>query len=269
MNLFNLLAIGDIIGTFGVEYIKKMLWNIRGEYNIHCVVANGENSADGNGIDIKSAKAIIGGGADMITTGNHIWHKKEIYQFLDESEYVIRPANYPDSCPGKGYNILDVMGYKILFINLLGCVYIDSASESPFITADKIFSREKGRYDFAVIDIHAEATSEKLALAKYIDGNPELKAAVIFGTHTHVQTADEQILKNGAGYITDLGMTGSADSIIGVKNENIIQKFLTKMPVKFEVEERDIQLDGVVFSLDLDNFKCVGIERIKIQRQNK
>lgn len=265
MKSFNLLAIGDVMGTSGVEHTKKILWELRKEHSIHCVAANGENSADGNGIDIKSAKALIGGGVDIITTGNHVWQKKEIYQFLDESEYIIRPANYPDSCPGKGYNILDVMGYKILFINLLGCVFMDAASESPFVAVNKIFSREKGNYEFAVVDFHAEATSEKLALAKYIDsGNPGFKAAAIFGTHTHVQTADEQILKNGAGYITDLGMTGSTDSVIGVKNENMIQRFVTKMPVRFEVEDRDIQLNGAVFNLDLESFKCIGVKRIKI-----
>jgi metallophosphoesterase (TIGR00282 family) len=225
---------------------------------------NGENVAGGNGIDIKSAKILIDSGVDMITAGNHIWHKKDIYQFLDESINIIRPANYPDSCPGKGYNILNIMGYKILFINLLGTVFMDSAIESPFITVQKIFNREKSNYDFAVIDIHAEATGEKIALAKYIDNdNPEFKASVIFGTHTHVQTADEQILKNGAGYITDLGMTGGADSILGIKNECVIQRFLTKMPTKFDTEENEIQLNGVIFTLNLQNFVCTDIKRMK------
>jgi calcineurin-like phosphoesterase len=141
---------------------------------------------------------------------------------------------------------------------------MDAAIESPFITVSKIFSREKNNYDFAVVDIHAEATGEKIALAKYIDnGNPEFKAGVIFGTHTHVQTADEQILRNGAGYITDLGMTGGTDSILGIKNECVIQRFLTKMPTKFEPEENQIKLDGVVFTLDLKNYVCTNIRRIK------
>lgn len=264
MELFNLLAVGDIVGPSGVEYTKKILWKCREEYNIHCVVANGENTALGNGIDTKAAKTLIDCGVDMITAGNHIWHRKDIYQFLDESPYIIRPANYPDSCPGKGYNTINIYGYKILFINLLGNVYMDAAIESPFITVNKIFNREKDNYDFSVVDIHAEATGEKIALAKYIDsGNPKFKAGVIFGTHTHVQTADEQILKNGAGYITDLGMTGGADSILGVKNECVIQRFLTKMPTKFEPEENQIRLDGVIFTLDLQNYVCTGIRRIK------
>ena len=264
MELFNLFAIGDIIGPFGVEYVKKILWKCREEYNIHCVVANGENTASGNGIDLKSAKALIESGVDMITTGNHVWHRKDIYQFLDESAYILRPANYPDLCPGRGHSIIDVFGYKILFMNLLGTVFMDSAIESPFITLQKIFSREKDNYDFAVVDIHAEATGEKLALAKYIDNNnSEYKASVIFGTHTHVQTSDEQILKSGAGYITDLGMTGGADSVLGIKNECVVQRFLTKMPTKFEPEETQIRLDGVVFTLDLKNYACTNIQRIK------
>ena len=264
MEMFNLLAVGDIIGSHGVDYIKKALWKCREEYNINCVVANGENAANGNGIDSKAMRALIDGGVDIITTGNHVWHRKDIYQVLDESAYIIRPANYPDVCPGKGYSIIDILGYKILFINLLGTVFMDSAIESPFITVPKIFNREKGNYDFAVVDIHAEATGEKLALAKYIDnGNPEFKASVIFGTHTHVQTADEQILKKGTGYITDLGMTGGKDSILGIKNDCVIQRFLTKMPTKFDTEENEIQLDGVIYKVNLRNYLCEGVQRIK------
>ena len=263
MGMFNILCVGDIVGTPGVEFIKRNLWRLRKENDIQCVVANGENSAKGNGIDIVSATSVSDAGVDMITTGNHVWQKKEMQDYIDECKYIIRPANYPDSCPGTGYNIIDINGYKILFINLLGNLYIEPSLESPFVTADRIFAREKDRFDFAVIDIHAEATSEKIALAKYIDQN--YKARVIFGTHTHIQTADEQILKNGAGYITDLGMTGGFDSILGVKNEIVIQKFLTKMPIKFEVCEENIELRGIIAKIETDsgNFKCVEINRVK------
>ncbi|MCL1859893.1 MAG: TIGR00282 family metallophosphoesterase [Oscillospiraceae bacterium] len=261
--MLNILCVGDIIGASGVEFIKKNLWNIRKNNNIGCVVANGENSANGNGIDPKSAGAIFESGVDVITTGNHVWQKNNIYDFLDENKFILRPANFPDFCPGAGYNIIDIMGYKILFINLLGTVFMEPGIESGFITADRIFLRENDNYDFAVIDIHAEATSEKNALAKYIDGK-NLKAGIIFGTHTHVQTADEKILKNGAGYITDLGMTGPADSVLGIKNELIIQKFLTKMPVKFEVSDDNIELQGIICKIETEtkNFKCVEIKRI-------
>jgi len=261
MGTFNILCVGDIIGSPGVDFVRRNLWNLRKNNNIECVVANGENSANGNGIDSKSASMIFESGADVITTGNHVWHRKEFYNFLDENKFVLRPANYPDICPGAGYNIINIIGYKILFINLLGTVFMEDGLESAFITADRIFLREKDNFDFAVIDIHAEATSEKNALAKYIDGK-NLNAGIIFGTHTHVQTADEKILKNGAGYITDLGMTGASDSVLGIKNELIIQKFLTKMPVKFEVGDDGIELQGVICKIDTGNFKCVEIKRI-------
>lgn len=266
MKTINILCVGDIVGLPGVEFIKQNLWRIRRENDIACVVANGENSAKGNGIDISSATAILDAGADMITTGNHVWNKKEFRDYLDGNKYILRPANYPDLCPGLGYNIIDISGYKILFINLLGNLYIEPSLDSPFTTADRIFAREKGRFDFAVIDIHAEATSEKIALAKYIDGSHDNnKAALIFGTHTHIQTADEQILQNGAGYITDLGMTGGFDSILGVKNELIIQKFLTKMPTKFEVCGEGIELRGIIAKIETEsgNFKCVEINRVR------
>jgi metallophosphoesterase (TIGR00282 family) len=257
----NILAVGDIIGAAGVAFLKKNLWDFRRDNKIDCVIANGENSAPGNGIDIKSANLIIESGVDMITTGNHVWHKKEIYNYMDENNYILRPANYPAACPGAGYNIINISGYKILFINLMGTVYFDLGLESPFETADKIFARERANFDFAVIDIHAEATGEKVALAKYIDGN--YKAGLIFGTHTHIQTADEQILKNGAGYITDLGMTGGSDSVLGVKSELIIKKYLTRMPVKFEPCEENIELRGVIAKINEKDFKCEEIKRVK------
>jgi hypothetical protein len=261
MKKFNILCIGDIVGAPGVEFIKRNLWNIRKENDIDCVVANGENAANGNGIDSKSANIIFEAGADVITTGNHVWKKKDIYSFLDGNNFILRPANFPGACPGLGYNIINISGYKILFINLLGTVYMESGIESPFTAADRIFSREAGGYDFAVIDIHAEATSEKKAFAIYTD-TKKVKAGLIFGTHTHVQTADEKILENGAGYMTDLGMTGSSNSVLGIKSEAIIQRFLTKMPVKFEVCDQNMELQGAIAEIDAVNFRCAGIKRI-------
>jgi len=260
MDFMNILCVGDIVGDPGVAFVKKHLRSLRKTHGIGCVVANGENSAGGNGIDPKSAAAIFESGADMITTGNHVWQKKSFHGFLDENGYVIRPANYPDASPGMGYNIAAINGYRILFVNLLGTVYMEPGIESGFFCADRIFSREAGNYDFAVVDIHAEATSEKYALAKYIDAK-NAKAAVIFGTHTHVQTADEQILPHGAGYITDLGMTGPADSILGIKTDAVIQKFLTQLPAKFEVGEGEASLQGVICKIETRHFKCVDIKR--------
>jgi metallophosphoesterase (TIGR00282 family) len=266
MEFLNILCVGDIVGAPGVEFIKNNLWDFRKANAIDCVVANGENSAaGGNGIDPKSAGAIFESGADVITTGNHVWQKKEFYGFLDENGYVLRPANYPDASPGAGYNIVNISGYRILFVNLLGTVYMEPGIESGFSAADRIFGREAGNYDFAVIDIHAEATSEKNALAKYIDSK-DISASVIFGTHTHVQTSDEKILKNGAGYITDLGMTGPGDSVLGMKNELIIQKFLTKLPVRFEVGEGDVSLSGVICKIETRCFRCAEICRVNFTK---
>ena len=259
----NILAVGDIIGAAGAAFLRGNLWRFRRENKIDCVVANGENAAGGGGIDAKSADLITESGVDVITTGNHIWHRKDIYNYLDGNRHILRPANYPASCPGAGYNIIDISGYKILFVNLLGTVYFDLGLESPFDTADRIFAREKDNFDFAVVDIHAEATGEKVALAKHIDAN--YKAGLIFGTHTHVQTADEQILKNGAGYITDLGMTGAFDSVLGVKNELVIKKYLTKMPVKFEMCEESIELWGIIAKINETDFKCEEIKRVRFQ----
>jgi len=264
----NILAIGDVMGAAGVKFLQDNLWGFRRANNIDCVVANGENTAagNGNGMDIKSANALIESGVDVITTGNHVWQKKEIYEYLDEKKHTLRPANFSDKLPGTGYTILDISGYKILFANFLGNVYMDFGAASygiasPFDTADRIFAREKDNFDFAVIDIHAEATGEKVAFAKYIDAN--YKAGLIFGTHTHVQTADEQILKNGAGYITDLGMTGAFDSVLGVKNESIIQRYVTRMSAKFELCDENIELWGVVAKINEDSFKCEQIQRVR------
>jgi metallophosphoesterase (TIGR00282 family) len=264
MKSLNILCVGDIVGASGVEFIKKNLWNLRKSNNIDCVAVNGENAVYGNGIDAKSASTLFESGVDVITTGNHIWQRREFYDFLENNNFILRPANFPDMCPGAGYNIIDIIGYKILFINLMGNIYMESGLESPFTAADRIFLREKDNFDFAVIDIHAEATSEKVAFAKYID-DKKYKTGIIFGTHTHVQTADERILKSGTGYITDLGMTGAADSVLGIKSENIIQKFLTKMPVKFEVCEENIEIQGIICRIETENFKCDEIKRINFK----
>ncbi|MBO5670022.1 MAG: YmdB family metallophosphoesterase, partial [Clostridia bacterium] len=190
-------------------------------------------------------------GADVITTGNHVWQKKDIRDMLCDSEQIIRPANYPPACPGAGYTVRDCLGWRILVINVMGTVYMDSL-ESPFDAVDRILAREAGRYDIAVLDVHAEATSEKIALGRYFDG----RINIIFGTHTHVPTADLRILPHGSGYITDLGMFGPEESVLGVKTDIIIEKFRTKMPVRFEIADGPLVLCGACFTYDTDK-KCI------------
>ena len=184
-----ILAIGDVVGKRSVAHLEKNLWSIRKEYNADFTVVNGENASDIYGIDENEAKALLSAGADVITLGNHAFGRKNIFSMLSDSESIIRPANYPPLAPGGGYTVLNICGWRILCINVMGTAFMDALA-CPFATVDRILDREKGSYDIAIMDIHAESTSEKIALARYFDG----RVNVIFGTHTHVQTADEQIL---------------------------------------------------------------------------
>ncbi len=254
-----ILALGDIVGEHGTQAIEKKLWEIRRENGIDMVIANGENASSGNGINPESADRLFRAGVDVITGGNHTFRKSTIHSLLEKGENIIRPANYPSDCPGFGYCIFDMCSYKVLVINLLGTVYMESL-ENPFLCADKILKSEEGNFDLAFLDFHAEATSEKLALGHFLDG----RISGFFGTHTHVQTSDEKILPNGTGYITDLGMCGVEDSVLGVKSDIIIRRFLTKMPQKHEEAEGEAGICGCIFTVSLDGGKCVDIERIRI-----
>ena len=252
-----ILAVGDVVGARAVEYLQDNLWKIRNENQIEFTVVNGENAAEIHGISALDAKTLISSGADLITLGNHTYGRRDICELLSENESIIRPANYPPMAPGGGYTLLNINGWRVLGINILGTALMESLA-CPFATVDKILEREGGNYDFAIMDIHAEATSEKLALARYFDG----RIAVIFGTHTHVQTADEQILPNGSGYITDLGMTGPVNGIIGTEADAVIEKFRTKMPVRFRVADGEIRSCGAIFDLDTDTKKVKSVRRI-------
>ena len=256
-----ILALGDIVGPDTVEELGKRLWNFRKQNNIDFVVANGENASRGNGLEENAAKTILEYGVDVITGGNHIWQKNSLRNFLDSSKNIVRPLNYPSVSAGNGYTILDCNGYKILIMNVSGTVYMESLG-CPFDAVEKVLSREEGRYDISLLDIHAEATGEKYALARYFDG----KITAVVGTHTHVQTADEQLLKNGTAYITDLGMCGPRESILGVKSELIIEKMKTKMPVRFEFAEGNVEFCGVI--IDFDTSKSGKIVANSIKRVN-
>ncbi len=255
-----ILTVGDVVGVGGTEYIRKNLWSIRKQYNIDFTVLNGENAAKGNGLDKDTAEALIASGADVITSGNHIWNKHEMRHYIENNELVLRPANYPALCPGEGYHISDVSGTRVLVISLIGNVYMYDSFYSPFEAADDIIKKRADEYDIAVIDFHAEATSEKAALAKYLDG----RISVLFGTHTHVQTSDIKILPSGTGFITDVGMTGAYDSVIGVKNECVLEKFLTKMPVRFEEAGGRMMFNAAWFDVDEKTHKTVDAKAINI-----
>ncbi len=257
-NNFRLLALGDVVGPAAVKYIGETLWSFRKENDIQMVVCNAENAALGNGLDPQSADALLSAGCDVLTGGNHIFRKRELRRYLENSRTLVRPANYPFGTPGNGYTFAEIDGYRVLIINVMGQIYLDPLA-CPFATVDRILEREAGQYDFAVLDIHAEATSEKIALGRYFDG----RIAAIFGTHTHVATADTVVLPKGSGYVTDLGMSGPPDGVLGVRADIIIEKLRTKLPVKFELAEGAPEINGVIFTLEKSSWKAISVERVK------
>ena len=255
--MMHILAIGDVVGTAAVEHLRRHLWELRKRERIDLVVANGENATDCRGVLPRDADALLATGVDVITLGNHTYGMRDIYGYLEDAARVIRPANYPPTAPGSGYTVVDVDGWRVLCISVSGRVFMDPLA-SPFDTVDRILEREHGRYDFALMDIHAEATSEKLALGHYFDG----RIAVMFGTHTHVQTADEQILPCGSGYITDLGMCGPQNGILGTDKEIVIERFRTMMPARFRVADGETVAHGAIFEVEPDAGRVRSVKRI-------
>lgn len=253
----NVLAIGDIVGSVGCKFLRKKLPLIKKNEKIDLVIANGENSADGNGITPSSADFIFSSGVDVITAGNHTFRRRECYDTFDTNPFLIRPANYPDATtPGRGYMIFDFGRTQAAVINLMGCMYMEPLDD-PYTTVDKILKKLETK--IVILDFHAEATAEKLALAYYLDG----KISAMFGTHTHVQTSDERILPNGTGYITDVGMTGPYESVLGVKPELAIKKFKEKMPVRFEISDGKCRLDCIKFTIDDKTGKTTELKKME------
>ena len=251
-----LLAIGDIVGQKTIEVIEQKLPRYRKEQGISFVVCNGENAADIRGMRAIDAERLLAAGVDIITLGNHAFGQKDLYPVLEREKRIIRPVNFPPQTPGMGYTIVAAeSGEKVLCINVCGRAFMD-AYASPFETVEGVLKREEGKYDLAVMDVHAEATSEKLALGRWFDG----RIGIIFGTHTHVTTADEQILPRGTGYQTDLGMSGPVGGILGTDAEAVIEKFRSLMPVRFTVAGGEIEIHGTIFET-IDN-KVKKITRI-------
>jgi len=255
-----ILTIGDIVGRPGREYVYAKLNGIREQYKIDFCIANGENAAGINGINGEITNTLIERGVDVITLGNHAFGVSSIANTLDENKRIIRPANYPPETPGFGYTVMDTGLARIAVINAMGRMHVEPVLDCPFRAVDKILRDIEGKWDVCVIDLHAETTSEKIAFANYFDG----RVTFVFGTHTHVQTADERILPKGTGYITDLGMTGVVDSVLGVNKETIIEMFLSRRKVKFEAAEGEVMLSGAVVEVDNRTFKVTGIERVNV-----
>ena len=253
-----ILAIGDIVGIKSVAYLADRLFRVKRELGVDMVIANGENATEIHGVSKKEALAIFDAGVDVITLGNHTYRKSDICELLGSEANIIRPANYPPMAPGAGHLIFNVNGKRVLCINVLGVAFMEPLA-CPFDTVDGILEDELGNYDIAILDIHAEATSEKIALGRYFDG----RINVIFGTHTHVATADEQILPAGSGYITDLGMCGPIGGILGTDATAVIDKMRTKMPTRFTVANGDVKANAALFELDDSTNRVKSIRRVK------
>ncbi len=251
-----ILFIGDIIGGSGRKAVAAMLPRLREEFAVDFIIANGENSAGGVGITKPVFDELLSYGIDVITTGNHIWDKREIIAHLDAEERLLRPANYPPGTPGRGWNKYACGEVLIGVANLSGRVYMPPV-DCPFRAADRIVE-ELADCDLILLDFHAEATSEKIALGYHLDG----RVSAVLGTHTHVQTADECILPGGTAYITDAGMAGPQHSVLGVKKEAVISKFLTGLPVRFEVADGEVCINGVLLEFSPQDFKAESISRI-------
>lgn len=252
-----LLFIGDIVASCGRNMLARHMGEIREKYSIDFVIVNGENAAHGRGLTLNIAEELFEIGADVITTGNHVWNNKEIYNILECNPHVLRPANLPASNPGKGSVICEKDGYRIGVINLMGRTFME-ANDCPFAVADREIEQMGNEADVIFVDFHAEATSEKMALGWYLDG----RVGAVVGTHTHIQTADEKILPQGTAYLTDAGMTGAYYSVLGMERKMIVERFRTHLPQRFELADGAAQLNGVVVEFAQDTKKAVDIQRI-------
>jgi len=261
MGNLRLLFLGDIVGKTGRALFQKHSARIRRELEIDAVIVNGENSAHGRGITSKNMKFFKHNGVDVVTSGNHVWQNKEIYSYLNENKDLLRPANYPSACPGVGVTTFSCKGKEVGVINLQGRVFMRDHVECPFKTAESILTYLKNKTNIIIVDFHAEASSEKMGLAYTLDG----KVSAVIGTHTHVLTADERILPGGTAYITDVGMAGSLNSMIGVTKEAVIRHLLTQMPARFEVDTKPpFSMTGVLIDIDMTTGNATDIKRFQL-----
>lgn len=259
-----ILFIGDIVGSMGREMVMEYLPRLKRKYEADLIIANGENAAAGRGITKTIYHDLLHAGVDVITMGNHTWDQREIYDFIDDTDYLIRPANFSEHAPGKGMTAITKNGVTLSVINLHGRTFLPP-HDDPFAKADELIEEAHQRSPLVFVDFHAEATSEKIAMGWYLDG----KASVVVGTHTHVQTADERILPGGTAYLTDAGMTGPYDEILGMKKEDVIYRFQTNLPTRFEVPKKGRpQLNGVFVEVDDQTGKARRIERVRINEDH-
>ena len=266
MSTATVIILGDLVGATGRKLLKKHLPTLQEQHSPDLVIVNGENSAHGKGITPKVVQELKDAGVDIITSGNHIWDKKDIIPYLQENNDVLRPANYPEECPGVGVTTIKKNGHTFGVVNLMGRVFMGVQGDCPFKKADIIIEELKKETPLIFVDFHAEATSEKLGMGYHLEG----KVSAVVGTHTHIQTADARILPKGTAYITDLGMAGTLNSMIGVTKEPIMNKFMTQMPQRHEVAtEPPFVMSGVVITVDTSTGNALDIERIYIVDNNE
>lgn len=254
-----ILAIGDVTGPGGLAYLADNLWRVRKEEKIDLCIVNAENASVITGITTEAAQKLLVSGADVITGGNHTMRQKAAYAGLEEMENFLRPINFGAEVPGRGYTVADACGYRVLVISAMGNVHMEPVLDSPFPVIDRVLAREAGKYDFAVLDLHAEATAEKLTAGFYFDG----RMTAVYGTHTHVPTADEQVLPGGTGYVTDIGMCGESGGVLGMDPALAIEKMKTHLPVKLTPASGPVVACGVIFDVDTASGKCRGVRRIR------
>ena len=255
--LLHVLAVGDVVGEGGQDILSRRLPGLKEETGAHFTVVNGEN-ASGVGITPRQARGIFEAGADVITLGNHTWNRIQIGDYLDKEPNILRPANYAGRVPGRGFGVYQCRGMRIAVLNLMGRVELNPNLDSPFKEANRLL--RSGEYDLALVDFHAEATSEKGAMGYYLDG----RVQAVWGTHTHVPTADAKVLPKGTGFLTDLGMTGPANSVLGMRSNQAINRFLGGLPMRFEPADGPRKLESAVFSIDTDTGRCQSVTRVDI-----
>lgn len=261
----NILVIGDIVGKPGRAILKSLLAKVQTQHDISFTIANAENAAGGRGLTLEIKEELLGMGIDCLTMGNHVWDNKNIFTFIDDEPRLVRPINYPGDCPGQGVHIYQAgFNKKIAVINASGRVFLP-ALDCPFRALNDLLQDIEQSVDYIIVDFHAEATSEKVALAYYLDG----RVSAVVGTHTHIQTADEKILPGGTAYITDLGMTGPIDSILGMEKQPIIDRFLNARPIRFQVADGPAQMQGVILKMAEESKQALQIERFSYVLSNK
>lgn len=259
-----ILFVGDVVGAPGRRILRARLKDLIRDVGADFTIVNGENAAGGAGLTSATAEEILAAGADAITTGNHVWDKREVNGLLARDPRILRPANYPEGASGSGVYVGDAAGSRVAVVNLMGRVFMP-LTDDPFRAADRIVDALRGKARVVIVDFHAEATSEKSAFARYLDG----RVAAVLGTHTHVATADERVLPGGTAFIADVGMTGPHDSVIGVKTEQAIERFLTSRPIPYETAEGDVRLSAVRVDVEPHSGHATAIARVELREGDR